>query len=142
MGRSGSGYISEKSDYYDVIPMKPTNRSTPPAPPGPVEYATVPEVKYGAHTHMTHTHTHATVPDQVQRSCKMFKCCLFNSKTRLMLFCTPKYLVSVYPQFDDPSDEEFHLHSGRESLTTSTEHVEVQTNFSTIYQVYQACRII
>lgn len=70
MGRSGSGYISEKSDYYDVIPMKPTNRSTPPAPPGPVEYATVPE-------------------------------------------------------FDDPSDEEFHLHSGRESLTTSTEHVEV-----------------
>jgi len=74
MGRSGSGYISEKSDYYDVIPMKPTNkRNTPPAPPGPVEYATVPE-------------------------------------------------------FDDPSDEEFHLHdlhSGRESLTTSTEHVEV-----------------
>ena len=129
MGRSGSGYISEKSDYYDVIPMKPTNRSTPPAPPGPVEYATVPEVKYGAYTH-THTHTHATVPDQVQRSkrsCKMFKCCLFNSK----------YLVSVYPQFDDPSDEEFHLHSGRESLTTSTEHVEVRTNFSIfIYQVY------
>ena len=46
MGRSGSGYISEKSDYYDVIPMKPTNkRNTPPAPPGPVEYATVPEVR-------------------------------------------------------------------------------------------------